>query len=274
MSRNVTRQLSRPRPRLSLSYATTTGHGRPSVSRRWPPEGLEDNYIDELRIADQQALRNTRAKAAEIIAHVNKLQDAIKKIPYELRDPAIPYTYILGFYREATRKTAPRAADELVTALERVRQHLEDLQFKGYKDVKNQDTMLDEFEKEIAGWSQEKKEDTLRTWRLEGEARMTRVNDNSQRLLDFVYNVLRKRDAPEPRKPSFVSVGPQPDAAARSDTEPEKAEDEKPAAQVKAKTPAFVKAEAKPTAPAPNKAPSLADMQRELEAQIMQTTKR
>jgi len=244
------------------------------ASRPWPPAGLEDNYIDELRIADQQALRNTRAKAAEVLAHVNKLQDAIEKIPHELSDPAIPYTYILGFYREATRKTAPRAANELVTALERVRQHLEDLQFKGYKDVKDQGTMLDEFAREIAGWSQEKKEDTLRTWRLEGEARMTRVNDNSQRLLDFVYNVLRKRDAPEPRKPSFFGGGPQPDSAARSDVASEEAKDEKPVTQVKAKTPAFVKAEAKPAAPASKKAASLADMQKELEAQIMQSIKK
>lgn len=261
MQRNILRHL--PGPRRALPLQTRPYH-REEPNPTPPSELTTDQATHILHVADQSALRSTTVAATKFLTRLRALQTHTSEIPYTLTHPSIPLPYTLSSLREKITTTTPALANETIAAVSKAQTHLHDLATAGYAEAKSGADATLEFEKEVSGWNEEKKRRVLREWRLEEEARLVRLNELSLRLVRFVEEVLRKGSQPRGRR-DVVGAG---EEEALGFKEVTMTEEERRMAK------AGDERVEKPGANVGGKGQSLADLQKQLEANVQQTAGR
>lgn len=188
MTRNVVRCLNRPCALSQRALAFSPLNFHRQIQYKSPQEVLKEDEADKiLRIGDQQALRKTSRQASNFIESIKALKAFVDAIPSTLNNPDFSEQYTLGSIREKVDSTS-KQGDEVIEAVENVQAHLRDLALEGY-EKKGKD-IVREFQQMIEGWSEDEKRDKLKTWKLQEEGRIVRLNDSSQRLVKFVHENL------------------------------------------------------------------------------------
>ncbi|KAK3710844.1 hypothetical protein LTR37_010068 [Vermiconidia calcicola] len=193
MSRNVGHFLSRPRALAQCRTFTQTtpaavascrGHSTDSEEAQTRLRSREEaKHL--LQVADLKALRETTAQCDQLAHNIHQIKEHLSLIPNTVQlNPTIP-PYTLGYQRQKIQETQSEPADKALADIERVKLHLRDLYYLPYKD-KDPKNALVEFEKEFEGQSREQKEETLKNWSYEKEARRARGKANVRALYDAV----------------------------------------------------------------------------------------
>ncbi|KAK3690767.1 hypothetical protein LTR37_018989 [Vermiconidia calcicola] len=192
MSRNVGHLLPRPCA-LAQCYKSSLTVRTP-VARSYSIDAEEEAQTrlrsrEEakhlLQVADLKALRETTAQCDQLAHNIHQIQETLSSIPNTVQlNPTIP-PYTLGYQRQKIQETQSEPADEALAEISRVKLHLRDLYYLPYKD-KDPKNALVEFEKEFEGQSREQKEETLKNWSYEKEARRARGKANVRALYDAV----------------------------------------------------------------------------------------
>lgn len=180
-------------------YRSTHFRGYASESPQpFNPTPEQQAYF--LQAQDQKHLLDAKTQAQRLIAHVRKLEGHLKEnVAFSVqRDKSIP-PYVMGKQRLRVKEDTPDRASRAVREIQRVVDHLTDLQQEPYPgsepsnqgkpELGGRDREVVAWRKEIAGMSQEAREDRLRSMLFEEEAAVERLRRGSEGLLQRVREI-------------------------------------------------------------------------------------